>query len=241
MKKIIVFGSVASFDLFEQVNQCNFIMTKRFINSSFASQFSSKPCAFNEKSLDGLSVSQKDSLKADLQKEAYYKLNNLPSDLIVIDFINERLPLIKFADGTLATLSAELRKANLMKAQKCVVIEPKSKEYFEIWAACWDSFVRRMKAADLLHKIRINRVFWARNKTDSTAEFGKLYNEQEIYEMNVYLHQLYTYCSKDLKTEQFFTYLDTQIVANMKHRWGATPFHYDQVFYEAMYKNLLMN
>lgn len=239
MKKIVVFGSVATFGLFDVVNNKNWKLSKRVINSSFASQFTNKKVNFNRSNLSQLSPSQIDILEADLLKVFYEHIDAINPDVILIDFNNERFPLVKFKEGSYATYSTEIKKSNLLRGRDYIIVDPMTQEYFEVWAACWDSFMNKIRSKNMLERTFINKIFWSDSINNKDVAFGELYGEELIYNMNVFLYKLYAYCSKDLPAENFLSYPQGVLVADANHKWGVTPFHYDRQVYHYLEKSLL--
>lgn len=239
MKNIIVFGSIATFGLVDVTNGRNWKLSKKIINSSFASQFTNKKIDFNRKNLSKLSPSQIEILEADLTKSFYEYVDTVDPDIILIDFNNERFPLVKFKDGSYATYSTELKKSNLLRGLDYVIVEPMTQEYFEVWAACWDSFINKMKSRNMIDRIFINKIFWSDSINDKNVTFGDYYSGKLIYDMNVYLYRLYAYCRKDLPNQNFLNYPQGFLIADANHKWGVTPFHYDKQAYHYLNKVLL--
>lgn len=227
------FGSVVLLDYFHLIHPSEIRLNQRYINTSFSSQFSNRKVSTEKSKMNLLSVTQKDVLLKDFSKDFLQNCIDNKVDYILIDFINERLPLIRLEDGSLLTYSNELKLSKFLSYVNFRIIEPYSKEYFEIWAACWDSFVNKAKTSKFIDKIIINKVFWAK-VTESGHPFPPLYNQNYIYESNIYLYQLYTYCSKDIPKKNFIEYQTEDFLANDKHRWGITPYHYVDDFYKKM-------
>lgn len=231
--EIAGFGSVVLLDYFNIINPSEIRLNQRYINTNFPSQFSNKAVGTEKLRTNKLTVTQKDILLKDFEKKFVNNCISNKVDFIVFDFVNERLPLIKLENGALLTYSNELKLSGFLSNSEFRIINPYSKEYFEIWAACWDSFVKKAKMLGFLDKIIINKVFWAKI-TVSAKPFPPPYNKNYIYQSNVYLYQLYAYCSKDISKENFLEYLPDDFLADDTHRWGVAPYHYTDSFYRKM-------
>lgn len=231
--KLAGFGSAILLDFFYNNNPIGIDLNQKCINSCFPSQFSSRKVSLGNLNVKNLSLAQVDNITKDFNKSFLQECKIEAVDYILIDFINERFPLVRLSDGSLLTYSIELKLSGFLNQNQHEVIEPHSREYFEIWAACWDRFVKEAQAASLINKIIINKIFWAKH-TDLGTPLPSQYDEKYIYDTNVYLYNLYAYCSKDVATENFIEYYPSEFLAFSNHRWSITPFHLTPSLYHKM-------
>lgn len=227
------YGSVVLLDFLYFTNPNSIKLKIEYVNTCFSSQFSNKIVNTGDLNFKNLMPLQKDVLTKDFNKDFLKKAVDSKVDYILIDFINEHIPLVRLSSGAVLTYSKELRLSRFLENSEYKVIEPYSKESFEVWASCWDSFIKKSKANNLIDKVIINKIFWAK-KTMLGNSFGSEYDQHHIYKNNVYLYQLYAYCSKDIPRQNFIEYDPSQFIACDKHRLGVTPFNFAKELYEDM-------
>lgn len=229
--KLAGYGSVVLLDYFHIINPKKVKLNLRYVNTCFSSQFSNRIASIKIGSGNNLSKAQIDVLQKDFHKDFFNRCLEKEVDYIILDFINERMPVVKLSNGAVITYSTELKHSRLLEKLEYKIIEPYTNEYFEMWAACWDSFVRKAKASDILHKVIINKIYWAK-RTSSGIPFPDRFTDSYIYENNIYLYKLYSYCSKDIPISNFISY--GSFTAADDHRWGVTPFHFTDDLYKSM-------
>ncbi|MGF1721658.1 DUF6270 domain-containing protein [Vibrio kyushuensis] len=71
-------------------------------------------------------------------------------------------------------------------------------------------------------------------------EFSDKFTFEYIRETNLYLNKIYKRISYDLKEEQFLSVSDNNNIASRLHRWGLSPFHYVDRYYNELSQKLLI-
>ena len=154
--------------------------------------------------------------------------------LILIDFIDDRYPLLDFGSGVLCTESDEFKSAGLQVVAK--KIAPFSDQFFERWNIGWEIFLNHINMAGKSKKIIINKVFLAQ-----VDEKGSAFDQIDfIKKMNQWLNRVYSRISDDLPQSQFIDYIGMDWVARSDHKWGRSPYHFTET-HEKFAVNFLNN
>ena len=234
--KVLVFGSCVSRDIFEAPNCC-FLVGQYLARSSFASAFSGK------KALDNFSINlesgfQRRMVSCDFSKSAWFFLEGDSFDGVLVDFIDERFDLFQFDDGAICTLSSELLGSGFEPAKlKGRIIKSGSDEFLSLWNKGWDRFVDLMSRVGLLDRVYINRVFWA-GVTEDGEDFSDTYTDARIQQSNIFLSKLYSRVSQDIPLRNFLVFPQELLIGGKQHRWGKSPFHYIDKYYETAFSQL---
>lgn len=234
--RILICGSCVSRDILNgEVNGVE--LSKYFARSSFASAFSKLPCQ-DSYSSNLESDFQRRTVAADFSKELPRYLKDGYFDLILVDFIDERFDLFIYNDGGICTVSNELISAGFNpKSEGGQVIKSGSDEFFHLWEYGWKRFINIADDLRFRHKIRINKVFWASMTT--TGKGFKTYSNEYIQASNDNLSRLYNRVANDIWPWQFITANPKHLIADEDHRWGISPFHYIQVYYNNTLSELI--
>jgi hypothetical protein len=227
MINISIFGSCVTRDAFSEF-AVDFKLIDYYARSSFAS-LSFK--AYKGGAIDLTTINsgfQRRMINRDSCK-SFWDFIQIYNDILVVDFTDDRFPLIEFQDGSALTLSAELGKVrksipNFIHAKS---IDPFSLEYFEKWKLGWEKFVDLMKRKGNLDNVIINKAFWA-TKDNHGIE---LPNQNMIYKANEHHLKVYETCARDLPESQFICYPNHLFVASSEHKWGNAPFHFIDELY----------
>lgn len=231
MLNVLIFGSCVSRDIFNFDTTNRLRLVDYYARSSFASAF----CPLTrEESLSHLIASpfQRRIVKADLDRSFREQLACLDFDVLLIDLIDERFDLFVTDDGHVITLSNELLSTGFAPgAERGAVIRSGSEAFFDLWQAGWKSFVDTLDRHGQRGKVKINQVFWS-TETSSKGTFFPGYSARGIAEANRFLSRLYEYTRCDLQTGQYLALPASCFIGCESHRWGISPFHYVDSYYE---------
>lgn len=181
------------------------------------STFESIPSKFQRKMVRGDLL--KDSLRSILLSEGKY---------VVVDFMIERRKLLQ-AGETIITVSKEFTELKLQPSdlpQPARYIDGNSEEYFELFTKGWKYAVQQMTKAG--KRVLVNKIYWA-PKNDLGVHFDVKMIEAE----NRKLSQLYDIVRKETPEAQWITYNAEHLIADSRHKWGESPFHFIGAFYES--------
>lgn len=217
--RIFVYGSCVSRDVFEEPDAP--VLVDYIARSSIGSAFSNRTGLSAAVSLEANpSRFQRRMVSTDLNKDLEALISSSEFDYLLVDFIDERLHLIRSEEGY-DTYSPELSRAGYNASQESLV-EPGSDEYMAAFRAGWAKLLDLVPA----EKIIINRVFWA-----SYDESGQeLVEFPEILRSNEILARLYNHACA-VPGVQAIDYSCEEARADRSHKWGVSPFHFSNVFY----------
>lgn len=231
MLNVLIFGSCVSRDIFNFDTTDQVRLVDYYARSSLASAF----CPLTrEENLSHRIVSpfQRRIVKADLDRSFREQLACLDFDVLLIDFIDERFDLFVTDDGHVITLSNELLSTGFAPAsERGTVIRSGSEPFFDLWQAGWKSFMDTLDRHGQRGKVKINQVFWS-TETSSKDAFFPGYSARGIVEANRFLSRLYERTRCDLPNGQFLAFPASCFIACEKHRWGISPFHYVDSYYQ---------
>lgn len=220
---ILIFGSCVSRDAFNYETAGNLKLLDYYSRSSMASAFHSIPRE-DRYSHSLASPFQRRMVHADFSKEFRNKLPRLSFDVLLVDFIDERLPLCVHESGSIVTVSNELRKAKFLKNQDGRIIHPHTQSHFELWEKGWSEFVTQAAQQGFLNRIWIHHAYWSTENEDGSPFSSQA--AEEIDAANAHLNKLYRRTALDIPKNQSLIVETELLRANRAHRWGPAPFHY---------------
>lgn len=233
--RVFVLGSCVTRDAFNYDENGSMELAFYIARTSFASQ------NLNSWEDSGIlekinSPFQKKMVKIDLQKSLLFYVNEIDYDLIVVDLIDDRFDLVEYEKNCFATRSVEfLKGANNNFVSR---MSHHGDQYEKNWKEGFDKFISNLEKSGALFKLRINEVYWAEetNECESIPGFEK----DKIVLENSYLKSRYKYIREKLQNKHLISYNKEVFKADVNHKWGVSPFHYDKVFYEN-FLNVLKN
>lgn len=236
VKKILIYGSCVSRDPFtESIKE--FEIVDYFARSSFASLSGS---TFTQSlNLDLIqSKFQRRQVQRDIEKIFLKRIELDDFDILIVDFTDDRFNLLHFPDGSLLTLSAELRKV-IKKAhhfKEAKLVDAFSDLYFEFWCNGYEKIINTLKKNDSLNKLVVNFPFWGLKD-----ELGNAFDHEVMHEIekaNFWFDRIYKKINEDVPISQFCRYPKDLCIASSQHKWGRAPFHFCTEF-EAYFINFL--
>ena len=236
-QRVLIFGSCVSRDIFNFKNLKSHEVIEYFARSSFASAFQSV-IVLDNYSINLDSAFQRRIVHSDLTKEFPLALESLFYDQLLIDLIDERFDLFIFHKGGVCTLSNEVLAGGFeCRDDLGRTVKSGSDEFFKLWEEGWCKFVEILSRTGKLDCLRVNRVFWA-EKTANGGDFSPSYSLRGIAEANKFLERLYERIALDIDFSQFICFEKKLLVGAINHRWGLSPFHYIEDYYQQALKLL---
>lgn len=224
--RVFAYGSCVSRDAFQEPDAP--ILVDYLARSCLGSAFSAPSDRLATVSLESNpSAFQRRMVSTDLGKGLENIIRNAEFDLMLVDFIDERLQLIRSASGY-DTYSPELSRTGF-KVDPQLLVEPGSDEYMVAFRAGWKKLLKLVSG----EKIVINRVFWATHDElgSELSEFPNISHSNDI------LARLYDYaCSTP--GVRVIDYSEDELTADRDHKWGVSPFHFSKEFYRKTIKYL---
>lgn len=91
-------------------------------------------------------------------------------------------------------------------------------------------FIKLAKENNLLNKIILNKVYW----TAFLNQNEQFYNIEQVNKANKFLDKQYDFIEKFIGENNTIIYSKSLLLANKKHIWGLSPFHYVDELYLSM-------
>lgn len=235
--KIVIFGSCVSRDMME-VAPPEIELVAYYARSSLGSAFSHRPM-LNVDLSSMPSAFQKRMVEADLTKTFPKILPTLDFDILLYDPIDERFNLFQDEDGSLCTISNELRSSGFEAAKRTGRIIPAcSEEFLSLWEKGWIELIELLTKIKQISKFRINKVYWS-NNCENGESFLPVYNNNCILKNNKFLNCLYNIIAKTLPSKQMYNFDNYLFLGKNEHKWGKSPFHYVDQYYDQLAAKIL--
>lgn len=236
MGSVTIFGGCCSRDSFNYTKR--FSVKEYFARSSLFSVYANPP----EEDVSFESVSsrfQKRMVEGDVKKTVRHNLlkSAMESDLLLMDFLTERLDLIETPSGGIITKTPEVVSISKKSKIPCErIIEKFSDERLCLFRKSWEEFFNKSMQSEVGEKIVLNKVFLTKT-IDAAETFGDDKIEY-IERANAYLSDVYSIVEEFVPEKRVICYRDSLLVANSCHRWGVSPFHFCDEFYYFQLKRL---
>jgi hypothetical protein len=225
--RVFIFGSCVSRDAFEFVP--NSVEIQGYIaRSSFASAFSPKsfPHSIDDLDPDILISSpwQRRMMEMDINKSGKdLILRSAPAtDLLIVDFIDERFHLA-VAVNAYATVSVAFRAID--PGSRFKYVKSLTSHHFQLWKDGFDSFLELAESLSL--NVLVNAV-----RLGCKSRLKELINDSSFLMLENYLFKMYDYAESTGRCKVLYNPLEPYLDEN--HKWGVTPFHYENLYYEPL-------
>lgn len=216
---VFVYGSCVSRDAFDGGDGPELV--DYVSRSAMGSAFSVPPRKIPDVDImRNPSAFQRRMVKYDHEKSLAHRLVNESFDILLLDFIDERLPLVR-VDGTYITYSPEVQRCGFVPLSENLVTAG-SEEYFELFRSGFESLLRIVDPT----KVCVSRAYWA-----AADDSGNCLEDERLVKLNNdILDELYGIVSS-FPGVRFISYTEGSIVGDSLHKWGPSPFHYISEFY----------
>lgn len=228
--RIFILGSCVSRDAFE-ISGHGFNLVGYIARTSLASAFTTRsapPDIIRLAARIG-SAFQRRMVETDLRKRALFLISSARFDYLLVDLIDERFNLARFAGSNVQpevfTLSRELAAVCNWSG---VQVVPGTNQHLSAWKRGAGQLLRSVPP----ERIIVNRAFWATTMSDGTP----LENQSLIERSNRTLEVMYDYLQRN-RVGGVITYPEG-IVADPGHKWGVAPFHYAPSMYDSLIRQL---
>lgn len=226
-----IYGSCVSRDAFRFAREGSFRLVDYYARSSLVSVFAPPVATSGFCSLEKITSNfKRRAVERDLNKTLLKDLVHKRYDILMIDFIDERLHLLRLdKEKSYLTLSSEFRETQTPITRKNTILGF-SPERNTLWQSYWGKFVTFCTRHHILDRIRINKVFYSKYNTD--GDIVAQYTSEQIDEINNSLETMYYRVSNDIPDDHIINYEAQLFVANKKHLWGESPFYYIDAMYQ---------
>lgn len=236
--RLLIFGSCVSRDILNhQGNAEKIFLVDYYARSSFAS-LGLQPCDERVELSKIDSAFQRRMVERDLCKAFFCDLERLSFDILLIDLIDERFDLYISDESSGCTLSNELYSSGFQCAStRGFVVPSGSEKFWQLWEKGWECFVKKLLSAEMLDRVLVNQVFWS-TRTESGGNFEPTYSRKRIDAANLLLERMYNRMRVDLQSSQFICFESDLMNGSINHRWGLSPFHYIDAYYQEAIRQL---
>lgn len=159
-------------------------------------------------------------------------------DLLVVDLIDDRLPLVVDEHGAVACLSPEMKSSGYQPGTRNRLVAWTSDEGFERWCRGWDRLVRRLRWRRRLRDLRVNEAWWSADPIPGVETPEGTYNPKWAADANEQLARRYAYMARTVGPEQFYRFEPQELRVDPGHQWGPNFFHYGPDYYQALLAHL---
>lgn len=234
--KVFIWGSCVSRDCFNYPSSSSLELVKYHARCSCVSAMS-KPFSLTGINIDAIANKfKRQAVIDDFQKQLLPDLETTEFDILLIDFIDERFALKIDDEGRVVTVSAELQETGSVALDDSLVYVGDEKR-FSLLHEAWNKFMEFCDRHGIRDKIVLNCVRWADHMEN--GEPVSQFTQNYIARHNAFLERIYEVVKKDIPESRHICYSDELLVANSKHRWGISPFHYIDNLYNYTNKQLM--
>ncbi|WP_237860986.1 DUF6270 domain-containing protein [Pseudomonas sp. PGPR81] len=236
--RVAILGSCVTRDLFEfQKSTLDAFEICFYMARSSVISWMAPPCFDPKLGIDASSFEGKRS-HWDKLKLHWRLLEESRPDIVIIDFIDERIGIVQH-QSSLMSASGPLLKAFERKNITHEIKRPWSPEIQQLRAWALPAFLD--KVGSICPNIFVHKAVWAyQYKANNTLESFKGGEFERLIELNnsIIDPMLATLEDSATAVEQIGG-LEAGLVAGGDHKWAFCPYHYDSTYYKTVAKQLL--
>jgi hypothetical protein len=232
-----IHGSCVSRDIFRFDVDGEVAIGKYFARNSFISSVSEP---FPEKiDLNISSQWKKRIVETDLRKELFKQLSEGSADYLLIDFIDERLSLMKYKKS-IFTVSGELLNSNFLDDYDCTPFNKFDLDE-SFWKRSMDDYLNNLVKIYDEEKIIIHETYFVDSFLSKTGEINPFPgNKIDFCEKNnKMLKEYYNYIKIKLPNANMVNIIKKCNLAYENHMWGLAPVHYEDIYYKHALKKII--
>lgn len=229
MLKIDILGSCVTRDSFNYPSEIDFSVNKYFARSSIVSLYG-RALKIKLDEINLSSTFQKRMVYFDLTKEFLRYIKNIEADFLIIDFIDERMNVLKTEDSYV-TRSREFVNSKLDLRGKILSDADK----LMLWERCSARLIEDLSNSVRPEQIILHKAYWKKQFRGKDGEIHD-FNNSEISLNNLYLKHYYEIIEKNIKGINVIELED--FIADENHVWGLSPYHYEESYYKEFLKQL---
>ena len=232
--RILIFGSCVSRDILNFAQDQQFEIVDYYARSSLAS-LGTMPVSMQEEALTKINSSfQRRMVLRDIRKSFLDDLENQEFDVLLLDLIDERFDLWEIHPGSVVTVSSEFFASGLVtSAQRTSTkwIASGSEQHRALWLTGVEKLVATLNVRGILKRVVINKVFWA-NQFEDGSPLPPPFSAAIIDKANHHLAWMYDQLERFVTPDNWMGFATEGFKANPQHRWGVSPFHYSNDYYQ---------
>lgn len=237
--RVAILGSCVTRDLFEFQKSAldNFEICFYMARSSVIS-YMAMPSTDPRIKIPGEGFEEKRA-RYDLQKNHWADLEQSRPDIILVDFIDERIGLIQH-NGSIFSASGPMIKAFERSNIEFEIKRPWSAEIKALREWAIPAFLE--KASSICQNIFVHKAVWAstyRDKNNCVASFENSEFAKLIELNNEILTNMITPLEDSPTAVEQIGGVESGLMAGGDHKWAFCPYHYTGTYYKTVAKQLL--
>lgn len=230
--KIDILGGCVTRDVFRFSEEDKYTIMSYYARSSIVSIYS-RPINIRHDEIKLDSDFQKRMVYYDLTKHFREYIKTTTADYFIFDLIVERLRVLKYGNSYL-TRSNEFNKSNLAKKLKTASVSPE--DQLKMWKQSMKQLMEDLKMRFLPDRIILHKAYWKDEYYNEDGERCQ-FVDKPIKENNERLMAYYEFIENNFDGIRTIE-LDNHFLADSKHKWGLSPFHYEEAYYLEFNKRL---
>lgn len=230
--KISIFGSCVTRDVYRVAGITN-VNFNYHARTSVISQMSRPVLEFIDK-INLESGFQKRMVMNDVQKG--FNDTILDSEILIIDFVDERFDLVRYGDSYLLR-SVEFLNSGLEASYRFEKIPRFQEPTHKLWESSLEIFVSRLVSIIPVDRIVLHEAYWADSFLNQDGVIERFDNPEQIKKNNAMLKRYY---------ERFKSFcpglkiVSSKPIGDVRHTWGKSPVHYTDAYYLDIYQQLIV-
>lgn len=233
--KYLILGSCVTRDAFENSDVFDVKLFGYHARSSFATLSNDNLLKkVNQENLALLesinSPFRRRMVKNDFNNTVLKAVSGEGFDKVIIDLIDERFHLAVI-DNKVVTRSTEFLASGIKVKSS---INTFSDKFFELWCQGFDKFIEIYKKNHKLEDLIVNQVYWATHTSDDKPLDQEKFPLDLTSNHNLKLDRMYSYMNRVIPCENFLKFNDDVLQVDQDHKWGISPFHYIDQYYDTM-------
>ena len=230
-RRFAILGSCVSSDIF-RLNPGRGQLVLYFARCSLLSLMSS-PVEFGDDDLDWPSNFARRTVKADFEKTFFADLEAKECDTLIVDFVDERWDLLRIGDS-LVTCSADLMNMGIdrLKRRGFTRVARRDTRTHELWRDACARFAATLRERLPGLQVVLHNVLGTNRCRDGRelCELAPFADGIPLADVNALLMD-YNACFRSHMESLLDLELSRTYVADKSHRWGLSPFHFEERYY----------
>lgn len=227
-----ILGSCVSRDPFAMVEN-DYKLHRYFARTSLISLYS-EPINIALEDIKLPSAFQQRMIHFDLTNNFRKYITYTKSDYIILDFIDERMDLLKHKNSYI-TVSSEFKNSNLKVLYKGETVA-KTEDNLSLWEEHAKKFIDEVKKYKKPSQIILHKAFWKEQYYTTSNELVSFDVEKiaQARKYNRILEHYYSFIEKEFEGIKIIE--PKGYYADENHKWGLSQFHYESAYYKEFMK-----
>ncbi|WHY33816.1 DUF6270 domain-containing protein [Cytobacillus firmus] len=229
MKTIDILGSCVTRDAFAFDELGKLKVNEYFARTSVISLYSN-PISAKLDEIELPSAFQKRMVYNDLTKKFKKYIQKPLSDYLIIDFIDERFRILKTRDSYITR-----SKEYIMSGFKINRTFLPEEERLKLWHEKAEQLINDLNKYYHPEKVILHKAFWQDKYLSENGQLNS-FSDAEVAKNNILLSSYYEKLEKNIEGLNVIELHG--FVSDEKHKWGLSPFHYQDEYYKEFIRQL---